>query len=99
MCRAWAVIATAVLLLGAACSASPPAAAASQKVLVLLEGLDLQESHSEFFGGLSSRGYQLDFKQISDKKLQLKNWDEWLYDKVIIFATKGGAWGRRRADA
>ncbi|GAB4821924.1 hypothetical protein N2152v2_008970 [Parachlorella kessleri] len=84
----------AVLLLGLASAASlAPPAAASQRVLVLLESLDLQQSHSEFFGGLSSRGYQLDFKQVSDKMLQLRDWDTWLYDKVIIFAVKGDLGG------
>ena len=83
------VIALLTLLAAAACAAGP-ASAGSQRVLVLLENLDLQQSHSDFFGGLSGRGYQLDFRQISDKKLQLKQWDEWLYDKLIIFATKGG---------
>lgn len=89
MDRRGAVIAALVLLLGAASLAADTQS--GEKVLVLLESLDLQHSHSEFFSSLSSRGYTLDFKQISDKGLQLKDWDTWLYTKVIVFATKGGA--------
>lgn len=75
------------LLLMATCLA---AAGEGPRVLVLLESPGLQTSHSEFFEGLSGRGYQLDFKQISDSSLRLKDWDDWLYDKLIILAATGG---------
>lgn len=85
------LITAALLLLAVGC-ASAAAVAGSQKVLVLLESLDLKLSHSDFFGGLAARGYELDFRKISDKKLQLKEWDNWVYDKLIIFGREGGEW-------
>ena len=89
----------AVLLLAAAllCGAAAPATA-GQKVLVLLDSPELEQSHSRFLKSLSGRGYELDIQPINSKSLQLKSWDEWLYDKLVIFGSgKGeGCPGRRR---
>ncbi len=60
--------------------------ASEQKVLVLLDDPLIRSTHSLFFSDLSSRGYEISFKSASDRKLQLKDWDEWLYQKVIVFA-------------
>lgn len=61
-----------------------------QRVLVLLDRKELEGTHSEFLGSLRSRGYDLDVKPISDKGLQLKSWDDWLYDKLVILGSKKG---------
>eukprot|EP00887_Chlorella_sp_A99_P006356 scaffold3.g6356.t1 len=69
-------------------------AAAQQKVLVLLDSLELEQSHSRFLEGLRGRGYDLELWAINDKKLQLKSWDDWLYDKLAILGSRkelGGA--------
>ncbi|KAK9840322.1 hypothetical protein WJX74_007586 [Apatococcus lobatus] len=55
-------------------------------VLVILEDQQLKSTHSIFFGHLRQLGYQLDYRSADDKKLQLRDWDSWLYDKVICFA-------------
>ncbi len=60
--------------------------ASSQKVLVLLDDLKTRSTHSLYFNDLISRGYEISFKSASDKKLQLKDWDEWLYDKIVLLA-------------
>lgn len=60
------------------------------QVLVLLDSPSLEASHSAFLGGLRSRGYALDIKPIGDKALQLKSWDEWLYDKLVILGSSKG---------
>ena len=60
--------------------------ASSESVLVLFDDPLIRHTHSLYFGDLTSRGYSLTFRAAGDKKLQLRNWDEWMYDKIIIFA-------------
>jgi hypothetical protein len=60
--------------------------AASDKVLVLLDDPLVLNTHSQYFSDLIHRGYDLSFRSASDKKLHVKDWDEWLYDKLILFA-------------
>ena len=107
MARLAALLLAATLLCGLAA-----AAAGQQRVLVLLDDPAMEQSHSSFLKGLSGRGYQLDIKPITDKSLQLKTWDEWLYDKAVILGsgkgeeegragvavpTHGGRWQRTQA--
>lgn len=58
----------------------------AEKALVILDDPLIQGTHSLYFGDLISRGYEISFKSASDRKLQLKDWDEWLFDKIILFA-------------
>ncbi|KAL4458520.1 hypothetical protein ABPG75_013385 [Micractinium tetrahymenae] len=88
MARLAAALAAAMLLAGVALAAE------QQKVLVLLDSPSLESSHSAFLAGLRSRGYALEVRPIDDKSLQLKSWDEWLYDKLVILGSSkalGGA--------
>ncbi|KAK9811519.1 hypothetical protein WJX72_005178 [[Myrmecia] bisecta] len=65
-----------------------------QRVLVLLDDLNYKHSHSLFFSSLQTRGYSLDFKRLDGKALQLRDWDDWLYEHVILLASAtapGGA--------
>ena len=71
-----------ILLISAALTCQ----ASTQKVLVLLDDPLIRSTHSLYFSDLTSRGYDIFFKSASDRKLQLKDWDEWLYEKLIIFA-------------
>lgn len=64
---------------------------ASDRVLVLLGEPSLKNSHSIFFSSLRDRGYDLDYKSFANAP-QLREYDHWLYDKIIIMA-KGGAGG------
>ena len=61
-------------------------ALAQTKVLVLLEDLAIRNTHSEYFQGLTQAGNSLDFKLAESKGLRLREWDDWLYDKLIVFA-------------
>ena len=64
----------------------------SDSVLVLVDDPFIRHTHSLYFGDLASRGYSLTFRAAGDKKLQLRDWDQWMYDKIIIFApTAAGA--------
>jgi len=64
-----------------------------QRVLLLLNDLGLEGSLQTFVKGLAARGYAVDTKAISDSSLQLKNWDDWLYDKLVIFGSNKGRRG------
>ena len=78
-------LATAALLLaiaGARAQSLP-----EKEVLVLLEDLSLRASHSIFFGDLRSQGFNLHFRSASDKGLKLRDWDDWLYGKLVVFAS------------
>lgn len=67
-----------------------PATAAQGKVLVLLDDLELKSSVSSFLDILKGRGYELDVRAIDDASLQLRQWEEWLYDKLVIFGSSKG---------
>lgn len=79
--------------ISAPCSLPLRAASLTPQVLVLLDSPSLEASHSAFLAGLRSRGYELDVKPIDDKSLQLKSWDEWLYDKLLILGSSKGEAG------
>ena len=67
----------------------------SDRVLVLLGEPSLKNSHSIFFSSIRDRGYDLDYKSFANAP-QLRDYDQWLYDKIIVMA-KGGAgmcWGQ-----
>ena len=57
------------------------------RVLVLLEEKALKSSHSLFFDALTSRGYQLSYSAATAPTLKIKDWDTYLYEKVIVFAS------------
>ena len=67
-------------------SAFIPAHASNERVLVLVDDPFIRHTHSVYFGDLTSRGYSLTFRAAADKKLQLRDWDEWMFEKLIIFA-------------
>jgi hypothetical protein len=63
------------------------------KVLVLLDSMDMQETHSKFFQNVKNRGFEMEFATISTKSVSLRDWDVWQYDKLMIF---GGSQSRRK---
>ena len=74
-------------------------ALAQTKVLVLLENLAIRNTHSEYFQSLTEAGNSLDFRLAESKGLRLREWDDWLYDKLIIFAPSvTGAWRPHAVD-
>ncbi len=60
--------------------------ASQQKALVLLEDLALKSTHSLYFKAIQDDGFDLTFRRVDDKSLRLREWDQWLYDKLVIFA-------------
>ena len=58
-----------------------------QQVLVLVEDLSTASTHSIFLQQLEKAGYLLDVKGAQDKSLRLREWDSWLYSKLVIFAS------------
>lgn len=89
----------ALLALGLLCGAALASAAAGQRVLVLLDDAEWKDSHSQFLEGLRARDYELDVKTITSASLQLKSWDAWLYDKLVIFGGRKGEPLNRQAGA
>lgn len=60
--------------------------ASAAKLLVIGDTLDVKVTHSHFLQSLSSRGHQVVVKSAGDKTLRLREWDEWLYDGIVLFA-------------
>ncbi|DBA85955.1 hypothetical protein WJX77_012239 [Trebouxia sp. C0004] len=65
----------------------------SKRVLVLLDDTALKSTHSLFFSSLTARGYQLTYSAASAPDLSIKDWDNYLYDKVIVFASSTSEFG------
>ncbi|KAM7539078.1 hypothetical protein Aperf_G00000051454 [Anoplocephala perfoliata] len=57
-----------------------------KNVLVLIENIVIRDTHSRFFKSLTDRNYQLTFKYADDSNLNLKQFGEFTYQNVIIFA-------------
>ena len=92
-------------LLAAALLCAAAVAGEQQRVLVLLDDpASMRESHSKFLGSLKQRGYAVDVQAIGSKQLRLREWDDWLCEKLVIFGRgKGerpmGRWRPRRCGA
>ncbi|KAF6108200.1 dolichyl-diphosphooligosaccharide--protein glycosyltransferase non-catalytic subunit [Phyllostomus discolor] len=63
-----------------------PVDASGPRTLVLLDNLNLRETHSLFFRSLKDRGFELTFKTADDPSLSLIKYGEFLYDNLIIFS-------------
>lgn len=62
--------------------------AAADKILVVVDDPLIRNTHSQYFSDLIGRGHDVAIRSAGDKKLQLKDWDEWLYDKLVLFAPR-----------
>ncbi|GFY89675.1 dolichyl-diphosphooligosaccharide-protein glycosyltransferase 48kDa subunit family protein [Actinidia rufa] len=76
----------AISLVATLCSSFSPDHPTNRRILVLLDDLAIQSSHSLFFNSLQSRGFELDFKLADDPKIGLKRYGQYLYDGLIIFS-------------
>jgi hypothetical protein len=65
-----------------------PATAANQKVLVLLDSLEMQDTHSKFLQNINPRAFDVTVGTVDTKSINLKEWDSWLFHKLVII---GGA--------
>lgn len=67
-------------VLAALCSRSLAA-----KVLVLQDDPLIRSTHSRYFRELHSQGHTVTIKSVTDSNLKLKDWDDWMYDKLVMF--------------
>ncbi|XP_039364508.1 dolichyl-diphosphooligosaccharide--protein glycosyltransferase 48 kDa subunit-like [Mauremys reevesii] len=56
------------------------------RTLVLLENINLRDTHSLFLRSLADRGFDLTFRTADDPGLSLIKYGEFLYDNLIIFS-------------
>ena len=56
-------------------------------MLALLDDTAIKSTHSIFFNSLTSRGYQITYSAANAPELAIKDWDIYLYDKIIVFAS------------
>ncbi|PZC81599.1 hypothetical protein B5X24_HaOG212523 [Helicoverpa armigera] len=61
-------------------------ALADQETLILVDNLNIRETHSQFFKSLQDRGYTLTYKLADDPNLLLSKYGEYLYKNLIVFA-------------
>ena len=80
----WCCLATCCVLL---LVRSTEAIGQGKRVLALLDDTAFKSTHSLFFNSLSSRGYQITYSAVTAPDLAIKDWDVYLYDKIIIFAS------------
>ncbi|XP_032514157.2 dolichyl-diphosphooligosaccharide--protein glycosyltransferase 48 kDa subunit [Danaus plexippus] len=59
---------------------------ADKETLVLVDNLNIRETHSLFFKSLQERGYSLTFKLADDANLVLSKYGEYLYKNLVVFA-------------
>ena len=62
-------------------------ASASRRTLVLLEDVASGSRYSSYLQTLRQGGYDLDIRAAKDPTLRIRQWDDWLYDKLIILAS------------
>lgn len=75
-----------LLLLAPATLCLPPDRSLHPRVLVLVDDVAVNASHSLFFKSLADRGYELAVKLASDPSLALKSYGEYLFDGLILFS-------------
>ena len=63
------------------------AAASKGTVLVLFEEVAVTNSYSQYLEHIKGLGYEIEKTSASDKGLHLREWDDWKYSKLIIFAS------------
>lgn len=83
--RSGLIVALSLCLLA---TSTPVAFAATDKVLVLLDNLNLQQTHSKFLQNLNSKNLDVTYATLDTKTIKLKDWDDWLYDKLVILGGK-----------
>ncbi|KAH7729846.1 dolichyl-diphosphooligosaccharide-protein glycosyltransferase subunit isoform 1 [Aphelenchoides avenae] len=77
----------AIILLFLVCSGPAVNGSASgQRVLVLVDNLNIRETHSIFLKSLQQRGFTLTIKSADDASLALIKFGEFVYDHLLIFA-------------
>lgn len=70
-----------LLLLALVCTCTSAA-----NVLVLYDDPLIRSTHSKYLDGLQSQGHTVTIRSVTDSSIKLKDWDDWRYEKLIIFA-------------
>jgi len=58
----------------------------SKKTLVLLDDYHNVETNSVFWNQITQMGYEIIFKMVNDKEIELTNYGEYIYENIIFFA-------------
>ncbi|MFH4982648.1 hypothetical protein AB6A40_009357 [Gnathostoma spinigerum] len=58
----------------------------ASRILVLVDSLNVRETHSIFLASLRDRGHEVTVKPADDQGLALQKYGNALYDNLIIFA-------------
>lgn len=66
-----------------------------KRVLVIVEGEEIKETHSMFFEDLKRNGFALVFKKESDKSVVLDKYGELQYDHLMLFAPTAKSFGKK----
>ena len=66
------------------------------KVLTLFESVAYASTYSQYLDHVRKQGYEIEQRSATDPDLHLREWDDWKYEKLIIFASgiKGATWQR-----
>ena len=84
---------TAVLLCAACCQVANASTGTNRhRTLVLIGEEGIRQTHSKYLAAVKALGSELDVRLSSDPKLQLRHWDDLLYETVILLhpEAKGG---------
>ena len=57
------------------------------KVLVLHESVAYASTYSQYLDRIRRQGYEIEQRSATDPDLHLREWDDWKYQKLIIFAS------------
>lgn len=57
-----------------------------KRTLVMVDNMDIQATHSKFFGDLEGRGHELSFILSSDTDAELLKYGDYLYDNIVSMA-------------
>lgn len=75
-----------ILVLSVALIHASLSATTHKRTLVLLDDLQIRNTHSLFFRALEEKGHDLRFFEATHPDLQLSKYGDYLYDNVVIFA-------------
>jgi hypothetical protein len=92
-CRACTLL-LAVLLLGTACCQPANASTGTERhrTLVLIGDESTRQTHSKYLAVVEALGSELDIRLSSDPKLQLRHWDDLLYETVLLLHPEAKGW-------
>jgi oligosaccharyltransferase complex subunit beta len=79
--------ASAACLLAVTVGAATEQVDAQHKVLVILEDLAVQHTHSQYWQSLRAAGFDLAFRAADDSSLNLQHYDDYLYSGVVVLGS------------